>query len=270
MKASLNNFLYFIKQIVAGKNGAGTSANGTLGSKAADGGITVDWPLEPTVLVNSSQAPAITDSTGGTPSATFAAIAAGGAYAQADMVAVKNALSEIALILNAQNRANSFINSNKQSSYTTASGTNGTIGVLTFPIPRDYDEASDNMRIRLFAVLQNADANITITGTPTITPISTGVAVTGSTVTGTAPFKTTPQNLSTTEQVIEVNLSQLGLLRDSILSVTFAFVGTTTGNLNILALDVTYDSTIVSYNETDATGDPDVGGNLIGFGNPLR
>jgi hypothetical protein len=42
----------------------------------------------------------IVDNTGGTASTTFAAIAAGPAYAQADMVAVKNALAQIALELN--------------------------------------------------------------------------------------------------------------------------------------------------------------------------
>jgi hypothetical protein len=43
---------------------------------------------------------AITDSTGGTGAATFAAITAGGAYAQADIVAIKNALAFIAAELN--------------------------------------------------------------------------------------------------------------------------------------------------------------------------
>jgi hypothetical protein len=47
---------------------------------------------------------AITDSTGGTASATFAAIAAGASYAQADIVAIKNALAQIAVSLN-ENRA---------------------------------------------------------------------------------------------------------------------------------------------------------------------
>lgn len=42
----------------------------------------------------------ITDSTGGTPSTTFAAIAAGASYAQADIIAIKNALAEIALVIN--------------------------------------------------------------------------------------------------------------------------------------------------------------------------
>jgi hypothetical protein len=44
---------------------------------------------------------AITDNTGGTASGTFAAITAGATYAQADLVAVKNALAEIAAQLNA-------------------------------------------------------------------------------------------------------------------------------------------------------------------------
>lgn len=42
----------------------------------------------------------ITDSTGGTPSTTFAAITAGGTYAQADIVALKNAISEVAALFN--------------------------------------------------------------------------------------------------------------------------------------------------------------------------
>lgn len=44
---------------------------------------------------------AITDSTGGTKSTTFAAIAAGSSYAQADIVAIKNAIAQIAFDLNA-------------------------------------------------------------------------------------------------------------------------------------------------------------------------
>lgn len=50
--------------------------------------------------VTSDSVPTITDSTGGTGSTTFAAITAGGSYAQADLTAIKNAVSEIATILN--------------------------------------------------------------------------------------------------------------------------------------------------------------------------
>ncbi|OWK34962.1 hypothetical protein [Fimbriiglobus ruber] len=43
----------------------------------------------------------LTDNTGGTASTTLAAIAAGSSYAQADMVAVKNALASVTAQLNA-------------------------------------------------------------------------------------------------------------------------------------------------------------------------
>lgn len=49
---------------------------------------------------NVNSVAAITDSTGGTPSTTAAAITAGGSYAQADMVAVKNAIASILAQLN--------------------------------------------------------------------------------------------------------------------------------------------------------------------------
>lgn len=43
---------------------------------------------------------ALTDSTGGTASGTLAAITAGAAYAQADLVAVKNAIASLARLVN--------------------------------------------------------------------------------------------------------------------------------------------------------------------------
>ena len=57
------------------------------------------------VFFNASTPPvstgiSITDITGGTASTTFAAITAGATYSQADMVAVKNALAQIAVSLN--------------------------------------------------------------------------------------------------------------------------------------------------------------------------
>jgi hypothetical protein len=42
----------------------------------------------------------LTDSTGGTPGTTLAAIAAGSSYSQADLVAVKNALATLAAQVN--------------------------------------------------------------------------------------------------------------------------------------------------------------------------
>jgi hypothetical protein len=52
-----------------------------------------------TQRTNANQA-ALTDNTGGIASTTFTAIAAGASYAQSDMVAVKNALSQVVLSVN--------------------------------------------------------------------------------------------------------------------------------------------------------------------------
>ena len=53
------------------------------------------------VVKQATDVTALTDSTGGTPSSTLAAISAGAAYAQADAVATKNALASLAANNNA-------------------------------------------------------------------------------------------------------------------------------------------------------------------------
>lgn len=283
MRASLDNFLYFLKQIVTGLNGDDTPVPGTLlpgnnsagvnsSTQSADGGIKVDQPIELSDLINAASFPAITDSTTGTASTTFGAIA-GSVYAT-DAPAIKNALAQIALELNALH--NNFAGAlSSVAAVVIPSGTNPAIGTISFPVPRDYDEASDHLSIRLMAQLANADASITVTGTATVKPIATGTASTKSAVTATAPFGTANQPLSTTEQVLDINLSGFGLKRDDVVSVALAIVGTTTGNTYVFAVEKHFDSCIVSYNETDNTQNPSTSGFASafiqpGFGRPLR
>jgi hypothetical protein len=57
--------------------------------------------VDPTVQALLTNIKNLTDNTGGTASVTLAAITAGAAYAQADMVAVKNAIASLAAIVNA-------------------------------------------------------------------------------------------------------------------------------------------------------------------------
>lgn len=261
MKMSLDGFLYQIKQIVTGKNGI---VNRIGGASAADGGIKKEWTLPLTVLTNSvSTNPVITDNTTGTASATFGAIV-GTTYAT-DAPAIKNALAEIALILNAQHNANATANTGKVQAYIIPAGTNPTVGILSLAIPRDYDEASDTFALEVFIVLANADASITLTATPTVLASST--FTTGTLVTATLPFSTVSANLSTSVQKLDINLSGLGLKRDNILSITLALAGTTTGNTTIYAVEPVIASCIVSYNDTDSTG---IDGSLGMYGNPLR
>ena len=281
MRFSLGNFLYGIKQIVGGKNGDDTPVVGTLigsgtsSAQSADGGIKVDKPIPLADVTNATDLPAILDSTGGIPGTTFAAIAAGASYAQADMVAAKNALSQIALQLNALNRQLATSVSSVPAIAVVAGAT--TIGTFSFAVPRDYDEASDHLAVFLEANSTNADASITITGTATIAPIAsqTGTAIVATTkaaVTATAPFQTANLNVTQLVQVFSINLSGYGLKRNDIVSVALAFAGTTSGIDYVYSVTNHYDSYIVSYNDTDATGSPNGTTSIVqpGFGNPLR
>lgn len=56
------------------------------------------WGATPVVQPAGAAQVALTDSTGGTASATLASIAAGGSYAQADLVAIKNAIASLAAL----------------------------------------------------------------------------------------------------------------------------------------------------------------------------
>ncbi len=291
MRFTSDNFLYLIKQLVTGLNGDDTPVAGGLlpgtGStlstaQSADGGIKHDEIVPLQCITNPADLPAITDSTGGTASTTFAAITAGSTYAQADMVSVKNALAQIAKQLNALSLQ--FAGSvSSVPAIEVASGAT-VIGTFSFAVPRDYDEASDHLVIYLEANSTNADASITITGTATIAPIASQagtaiVATTKSAVTATAPFGTAALNVTQLVQVFTINLSGYGLKRNDIVSVALAFAGTTSGTDYVYSVFRHYDSTIVSYNDTDNTGSPNYPQNgtgpalaLVqpGFGNPLR
>lgn len=287
------NFLYMVKQTVTGLNGddtpiaggllPGTSTTTNSSAMAADGGIKTDRVVPLPTIVNPAEFPVITDSTGGAASATFAAITAPAANATtsltADMTAVKNALAQIALQLNAINRQVATSVSSVPAIAVAAGAT--AIGTFSFAVPRDYDEASDHLAIYLEANSTAADAGITITGTATIAPIASQlststaiVATTKSAVTATAAFSTVAQNVVQEVKVFVINLSAYGLKRNDIVSVALAFAGTTTGIDYVYSVFRHYDSTIVSYNETDATDSPSNPNNTatvsLGFGNPLR
>lgn len=147
---------------------------------------------------------------------------------------------------------------NNQPAVTTAS-TYTNIGTFGIQVPRDYDEASDNFKLRITAIQQTAVSSQTLLGTPYIN----GVA--GTQVTGKAPFATANLNLSITAQVVELDFTGLGLKRDQIFSVVLAYgAAAGTSGTSIIGLQTHYDSTIVSYNETDATDTTDtVDGNAL-------
>ena len=142
-----------------------------------------------------------------------------------------------------------------------------TVGHISFIVPRDYDEASDRLLIRLLVQGSGGDPTTGITGTPYVKLLGTA-AVAGTVVNATAPFSTTTQLLTATEQVFEIVYQGLGLKRDTVIDTTVAYSAALAGTANIYGIEYSFYSTIVSYNEDDATDAP--GGTLPGFGNPLR
>ncbi len=266
-----DNFLYLIKQLVTGRNGDDTVVvgslvgSGTSSATSADGGIKVDKEVPLIQAATPVAFPVITNNTGGAATTTWPLLT--GTYAT-DYGPIAGILTEIANVINAQH-TQAIASVSGIPAIVLAAGATA-ISTFSFPIPRDYDEASDHLFIRVLASLASGDTLTTgyLTGTPTIQPIATGTATAGSAVKATAPFQTSTLLLTTTEQVFEISLSANGLKRDDIVTVALAIVGTTSAGLNVFAIEKTYDSTIVSYNETDATGNNS--GTLPGFGNPLR
>lgn len=280
MRFGESNFLYAVKQIVTGKNGDDTPVSGTTlpgntgtsSSASADGGIKVDKNIPLGSVQFPADFPAIVDNTVGTPTTTFAALT--GTYAT-DVVTLRNDLAQIALQLNALHLSNGSNVSNVSAIVLAAGAT--TIGTVSFAIPRDYDEASDHLALRLMIALASGDTLTTgtVTGTATVLPIATGVPVAESAVTATAPFSAAPLILSTTEQVFSLNFSGYGLKRDDVISIALAITGTTSVGADVYAIVKHFDSCIVSYNDTDGTDNPSTaqvaaGFHQPGFGNALR
>lgn len=96
-QAALGDFLFNQttgELLITGATGPITLAAGASGLPAAT--ATVAGAVKEAAAVT-----ALTDSTGGTASATLAAITAGASYAQADMVAAKNAIASLNTQINA-------------------------------------------------------------------------------------------------------------------------------------------------------------------------
>lgn len=145
--------------------------------------------------------------------------------------------------------------------YAVAAG-GSTVGTLLWSMPRDYDEASDAFRLRIMANMTgNTDTpgltatmyrqrgnsgSTTLFGTP---PSSTGY--TGSSVLADFyPRAMVPANLSSTVQVVEIDLSSQGLLRDDALTIALGSGAHTTNGIQIYFIEVEYRSCLVSYNES--------------------
>jgi hypothetical protein len=119
-----------------------------------------------------------------------------------------------------------------------------------FQIPRDYDETSDKVVVRILA----RDAGTTNTPTLTVASSTTIMNATGAMAAGVVignPGVTAPVSaaLSSTLTEYEFDLSGQGLTRDSILSFTITASAHTTDAVQIFAVGLVYASCLVSWRD---------------------
>lgn len=130
--------------------------------------------------------------------------------------------------------------------------TNDSVFHLTRPIPRDYDEAVDKLKVRVLAsqLLQSSDDDVELDSE---VYVKTAGSALGSDLDPEAPGTV----LSTTEQWIEFDLSGNGLTRDDVVNfelITNGANDTDGEEVLIHAIELAYRSTLVSYDEQDANG----------------
>ena len=214
---SLNNFLTEIKQIVMG------GGRGSDGSPKADAGFLRDLVI-PLSALDLNTVLTVNTNDGG---ATDDPVLYGGAYLAADETNARVVKVEETI---------------------------DSIGHLTFPVPRDYDEATDVLKVRVLASMLTVSTDDDVELDSEVYVKTAGAAL-GSDLDPDAPGTV----LSTTEQWLEFDLTGNSLTRDDV--VNFELItngGNDTDGEEVLihAVQVAYRSTLVSYDRVDASDNP--------------
>lgn len=144
-----------------------------------------------------------------------------------------------------------------------ASSTALLINTNSFIVPRDYDQTTDKVIVRIFAKSAGT------TDTPTLTVASSTTVLAGTV--GVAAKSITGAAISNKVAVYEYDLSGLGLVRDEILSFTLTSAVHNTDAVQVFAIELVYASTLVAFTDGNLTGgDPTDLAGLDALGNPLR
>lgn len=126
------------------------------------------------------------------------------------------------------------------------------IGHIIYTVPRDYDEAVDVLTLRVLASMVSVSTDDDVQLDAEVYIKKAGVALTAD------QNPTKPATiLSTTEQWLEFDLSGYGLNRDDVIIIELLTDGHNDTNgeeVLIHDLELVYRSTIVSYEETDSSG----------------
>lgn len=253
MKLSLNNFLYGLRQIVTGggRNTDGSVENDAGFLKRAEG-VTLQ-SVAPSAAVTATAA-ALTDSSGGTADQTIAAISGSGADA-----AINNNFADLAdevnkLITDVANlRAQAGLTADETNARVLkVEETVDSIGNVVWTVPRDYDEATDVVMLRVLASqltsLTDNDVELDLEAY-----VKTAGSALGADLNPTAPGTV----LSTTEQWVEFDLAGNSLKRDDTVTLELITNGandTDGEEVLVHSVELLYRSTLVSYHEEDSSG----------------
>ena len=124
---------------------------------------------------------------------------------------------------------------------------NDTVGYLTMPIPRDYDETQDELYVRVLASQLTVSTDNDVELDSELYVKKAGVAL-GSDLDPTAPGVV----LAAAEKWITLDLSGNGLVKDDVANFVLITNGandTSGEEVQIHAAEVLYRSTIVAYND---------------------
>lgn len=127
-----------------------------------------------------------------------------------------------------------------------------TIGFIRFHVPRDYDEATDTLQLRVLASQLTRSTDDDVELDAELYRKRAGVALSADL----APAKPGTV-LSTTEQYVTFNFSRLGLRRDDVVQIKLITDGhndTDGEEVLIHEYELVYRSTLVSYDEATSTG----------------
>lgn len=125
------------------------------------------------------------------------------------------------------------------------------VAAFSFQVPRDYDEATDELHLKVVAKMAGA------TDVPTLTLVAKNMVI-GSAAGAitTQPTSQTPTAaLSATAQKFTFKFVGRGLKRDNIVLFTLTSGAHTTDALQVQNLGVAYRSCLVSYHESDGSRD---------------
>jgi hypothetical protein len=255
MNFSPDNFLHHIKQLVTG-GGRDSSGRPKVDSGFYRRAENIDLNSILATTAVTATAATLTDSSGGTADTTIAAITNANNVGSADVVPTANAIADLAAQVNnlvadvAALRAQAGLVADETNARVLKieEGVDS-VGNITWAVPRDYDEETDVLTMRILAsqLTSSTDDDVELDAE---VYIKTAGSALGSDVGPAAPGTV----LTTAEQWIEFDFKGLGLARDDVVTIEVITNGlndTDGEEVLIHAVELAYRSCLVSYDDED-------------------